>query len=85
MKIYEIHHVVTGEDVSAHGTLFAGQGAKWIVESGFIAAASMTAPERIVCINIHVVSFKKPVALGAIIRFENKVVLAGRSTAWFHA
>ena len=80
MKTYEIHHVVKGEDANGHGTLFAGQGAKWIVESGFIAAANLISPGKIVCMNIHGVFFKKPVPVGAIIRFDSKVVLAGRTS-----
>jgi acyl-CoA hydrolase len=80
MKTYEMHHVVKGEDANGHGTLFAGQGAKWIVESGFIAAANLTLPGRVVCMNIHGVLFTKPVPIGAIIRFESKVVLAGRTS-----
>jgi acyl-CoA hydrolase len=80
MRTYEIYHVVKGEDTNGHGTLFAGQGAKWIVESGFIAAADMTSPRRIVCLNIHGALFRTPVPLGTIIRFESKVVLAGRTS-----
>ncbi len=74
-----IHHLVKGEDINHHGTLFAGQGAKWFVEAGFVAAANMTAPENIVCVNIHGMLFKKPVPAGTIIRFESKVVFTGTS------
>lgn len=72
-----IHRLVKGEDLNHHGTLFAGQGAKWFVEAGFIAAANMTAPENIVCVNIHGMLFKKPVPAGAIVRYESQVVLTG--------
>jgi acyl-CoA hydrolase len=76
-KTYIIHHLVRGEDLNHHGTLFAGQGAKWFVESGFIAAANATAPANIVCVNIHGMLFKKPVPGGTIIRYESKLILAG--------
>jgi acyl-CoA hydrolase len=79
MKTFEVHHMVRGEDLNHHGTLFAGQCAKWFVEAGFIAAANLTTPENIVCVNIHGMLFKKPVPAGAIIRFESKVVLTGRT------
>jgi len=79
IKTYEIHHVVMGPDLNHHGTLFAGQGAKWFVESGFIAAANITSPESTVCVNIHGMLFKKRVTLGTIIRFESKVILTGRT------
>jgi acyl-CoA hydrolase len=51
----------------------------WFVEAGFIAAASLTHPRNIVCINIHGMLFKKPVKNGQIIRFESKVVLSGKT------
>lgn len=79
IKSCEIHHVVMGADLNHHGTLFAGQGAKWFVEAGFIAAANLTTPENIVCVNIHGMQFKKPAPAGTIIRYESKVVLTGKS------
>jgi acyl-CoA hydrolase len=79
IKSYEIHHVVMSADLNHHGTLFAGQSAKWFVEAGFIAAANLTAPPNIVCVNIHGMLFKKPVQAGTIIRYESKVVLAGNT------
>jgi acyl-CoA hydrolase len=78
MKAYQIHHFVRSEDLNSHRTLFAGQAAKWFVESGFIAAASITSPHNIVCLNIHGMLFKTPVPTGSIICFESKVVLARR-------
>lgn len=79
IKKYEIHHVVMGADLNHHGTLFAGQGAKWFVESGFIAAANITSPENIVCVNIHGMHFKTRVPLGTVVRFESKMVLSGQT------
>jgi acyl-CoA hydrolase len=79
IKACEIHHVVMGPDLNHHGTLFAGQGAKWFVESGFIAAANITSPESIVCVNIPGMLFKKRVPLGTIIRYESKIILNGRT------
>jgi acyl-CoA hydrolase len=79
IKTYVIHHVVMGPDMNHHGTLFAGQGAKWFVEAGFIAAANLTSPESTVCVNVHGMAFKSPVPSGDVIRYESKVVLTGRS------
>jgi len=78
-RTYVIHHLVKGEDINHHETLFAGQGAKWFVETGFVAAANLTSPENIVCVNIHGMLFKKPVPSGTIIRYEGKVVFTGRT------
>ncbi len=79
IKTYILHRLVKGEDLNHHGTLFAGRSAQWFVEAGFIAAANMTKPENIVCLNIHGMLFKKPVKPGSIIRFESKVIDAGRT------
>jgi len=79
IKTDVIHHVVMGADLNHHGTLFAGQGAKWFVEAGFIAAANLTAPENVVCVNIHGMLFKNPVPKGTILRYESKVVLSGKT------
>ncbi|MFH1081353.1 MAG: hotdog domain-containing protein [Pseudomonadota bacterium] len=74
-----IHHVVMGADLNHHGTLFAGQGAKWFVEAGFIAAANLTTPKNVVCVNIHGMLFKNPVPKGTILRYESKVVFSGKT------
>lgn len=79
IKKYETHHVVMGADLNHHGTLFAGQGAKWFVESGFIAAANITSPESTVCVNIHGMHFRTRVPLGTVVRYESKMVLSGKT------
>lgn len=73
LKMHNICRLVKSEDLTPHGILFAGKTAIWYVEAGFIAAASLTHPENIVCINVHSMLFKKPVQS---IRLEGKVVLA---------
>ncbi len=79
LKTHCICRMVKSEDLNHHGTLFAGKTAMWVVEAGFIAAASLTHPENIVCINVHGLLFKKPVRNGQIIRLESKVVMAART------
>jgi acyl-CoA hydrolase len=79
LKVNIINRLVKGDDLNHHGTLFAGKTAMWFVEAGFIAAASLTKPESIVCLNIHGMLFMKPIHNGSIIRFESKVVLAGNT------
>ncbi len=64
LKTHSICRLVKSEDLNHHGTLFAGKTAMWFVEAGFIAAASLTHPENIVCINVHGMLFKKPVRSG---------------------
>jgi acyl-CoA hydrolase len=79
-KTFVTNRLVKGEDLNHHGTLFAGRGAQWFVEAGFIAAAGITRPERILCLNVHGMLFKKPVNKGSIIRYESKVVFAGTTS-----
>ncbi len=79
IKTFVIHHLVKGEDLNHHRTLFAGRGAEWVVEAGFIAAASLLPPANVVCVKVHGMLFRRPVRPGEIIRFESKVVLTGRT------
>lgn len=79
LRTHSICRLVKSEDLNHHGTLFAGKTAMWFVESGFIAVASLTHPENIVCLNIHGMLFKKPIENGHVVRFESKVVLAGKT------
>lgn len=73
------HHLVKGQDLNHHGTLFAGRGAEWFVEAGFVAAAALTSPENVVCLKIHGMVFKKPVRKGQIIKYESKVIVVTRT------
>jgi acyl-CoA hydrolase len=84
LRTHVINRLVKGEDLNHHGTLFAGKAAMWFIESGFIAAAILTKPENIVCLNVHGMLFMRPIQNGAIVRFESKVVLAGRTRLISH-
>ena len=77
--VYSSVHLVKGEDLNHHGTLYAGRTAEWFVESGFIAAASMTKPEHIVCLKIHGMHFTRPVHKGELVTFSSRIVLTGRT------
>ena len=81
---YAIHHLVKSEDLNHHGTLYAGRSAEWFVEAGFIAAASLLSPDRIVCLKIHGMTFTCPVRPGSIVRYESRIVLAGRTSLVAH-
>jgi acyl-CoA hydrolase len=79
IQTFVIHHLVKGEDLNHHGTLFAGRTAEWFVEAGFIAASSLTHAENTLCLRIHGMTFTHPAHPGDILRFESKVVLTGRT------
>lgn len=84
LKQLVIHHLVKGEDLNHHRTLFAGRGAEWLVEAGFIAAADLLPPEFVLCLKIHGMQFRRPVRPGEVIRFVSRVVLAGKSRLVAH-
>ncbi len=79
MKTLTIHHLVKGEDLNHHQSLYAGRGAEWMVEAGFIAASDLLPPQYVLCLKIHGMTFQRPVRPGEVIRFESKIVLTGRS------
>jgi acyl-CoA hydrolase len=79
MKTLTIHHLVKGEDLNHHNTLFAGRGAEWLVEAGFIAAADLLPPQYVLCLKIHGMTFQRPVRPGEVVRFDSKIALTGRS------
>ena len=73
-------HLVKGEDLNHHGTLFAGRAAEWFVESGFLAAAAWVPTENIVLVKINSMTFSRPVKRGAVLRLDSEVVRAGRTS-----
>ncbi len=82
MKIttYVTNHLVKSEDLNHHGTLYAGGTAEWFVETGFIAASSLTHLENIVYLNIHGMLFSRPVRRGEIVCFESRIGCAGKTS-----
>ncbi len=50
------------------------------MEAGFIAAAALVKPENIVCLQIHVMIFQRPVKLGEVVCFESKIILTEKSS-----
>lgn len=81
MKVYETLHLVKGEDLNHHGTLFAARAAAWLVEAGFAAAACEHGDtDEIVLRNLQNMSFSKPLKKGTVVRFESRVVYAGSTS-----
>lgn len=73
-------HLVKGEDLNHHGTLYAGRGVEWMVEAGFIAASTATESEDIVCMRINSLLFRKPVPRGQMVIYESSIVYTGKSS-----
>ncbi len=81
MKTYNSIHLVKGEDLNHHGTLFAAKTAYWFVESAFVAAAATHRnTSEVLCRNIHGMAFGIPVELGDLICFSGRVVRAGKTS-----
>lgn len=74
-------HLVRSEDLNHHGTLFAGQMAKWLIEAGVIAACRLTGkPEDIVCAKLTDMNFRGSVQNGDTIEIKTKIALLGKSS-----
>ncbi len=74
-------HLVKPEDLNHHGTLYAGQMAKWLVEAGFITASRLCGkPEDVVCVQVNQMTFKKPVNNGDIVEIKSRVAYLGSSS-----
>lgn len=80
MQQYTTSHLVKGEDLNHHGTLFAARAAAWFVEAAFIAAGCTYGNNEIVCRNIHNMSFKKPVQKGTVLTFLARIVYTGKTS-----
>ena len=65
-KMISTRHLVKGEDLNHHGTLYAGRGVEWMVEAGFMTASAATESEDIVCMRINSLLFSKPVPVAEL-------------------
>lgn len=74
------NRMVKYKNLNHHGTLFAGQGAEWFVESGFIAASSVLPPDNVVCVKVHGMTFRRPVPKGHIVRSDSRIVMTGKTS-----
>ncbi len=76
-----IMHLVRSEDLNHHGTLFAGQMAKWLVEAGVITASRLCGKaEDVVCVQISGLTFKKPINIGDIVEIRSKIACLGSTS-----
>jgi len=76
---YTNMHLVKSEDLNHHGTLYAGRTAEWFVEAGFIAAASQTEPENVVCLKIHGMTFNRAINKGELVSVRSRSAKVGRT------
>lgn len=73
------NHLVKGEDLNHHGTLFAGRATEWVIESGFLAAADFLGTGSVVCAKVNDIHFYRPIHAGDRVHFVSKIVSAWHS------
>ena len=76
-----ITRLVKPEDLNPHGTLFAGQMAKWLIEAGTITAAQLFKTiEGIVLVKFTDMNFTRPIPNGHLAVIKSKIAYLGKST-----
>ena len=76
-----IPHLIKPEDLNHHGTLFAGQMARWLIEAGLILSSRLIGkPEDIVCVQLNAMTFKKPVNNGDLIEIRSMISYLGSTS-----
>lgn len=74
-------HLVKGEDLNHHHTLYGGRCVEWCVHMAYITAQScFEQPRSIVFMSIRSLSMRAPARLGDIVELVGKVDYVGEST-----
>lgn len=71
-------HLVRPEDLNHHGTLFAGQMAKWLIEAGLMTVSRLVGkPDDVVCVQLNSLTFTRPINNGDLIEIRTRVAHLG--------
>lgn len=74
-------HLVKGEDLNHHKTLYAGRCVEWCVQAGYIAAENcFDKPRPLVFMSIRSLAMRSPAQLGDLIQITGRVDYVGDST-----
>lgn len=74
-------HLVKGEDLNHHHTLYGGRCVEWCVHMAYITAQSCFAESRpLVFMSIRSLSMRSAARLGEIVEFTGRVDYVGEST-----
>lgn len=74
-------HLVKGEDLNHHQTLYAGRCVEWCVQAAYIAAESCFSDARpLVFMSIRNLSMRSPAKLGEMVEYRGAVDYVGTST-----
>ena len=83
-KYHQTKRLVRYEHLNHHRTLFAGIGAQWFIESGFVAVADCLPADNLICVQIDSLSFKKSVNSGEIVCYTSHIESVGTSSIKTH-
>lgn len=74
-------HLVKGEDLNHHHTLYGGRCVEWCVHMAYVAAQScFDDPQPLVFMSIRSLSMRTPARLGDLVEFTARVDYIGETT-----
>lgn len=77
----ETIHLVKGEDLNHHQTLYAGRCVEWCVEAAYVAAEScFDESQPLVFVSIRNLSMRSPARVGDLLRYIGTIDYVGEST-----
>jgi acyl-CoA hydrolase len=80
-RVITTTHLVKGEDLNHHQTLYAGRCVDWCVQMAYIAAENCFDEARpLVFMSIRNLAMREPARLGEIIQLTGRVDYVGEST-----
>ncbi|MCG8408206.1 MAG: acyl-CoA thioesterase [Phycisphaerales bacterium] len=80
-RVITTTHLIKGEDLNHHQTLYAGRCVEWCVQMAYIAAENcFNHPRPIVFMSIRSLSMRSPAYLGEIVQLTGRVDYIGEST-----
>lgn len=73
-------HLVMPEDLNPHGTLFAGQLAKWVVIDGVATASRLTGqPESVLLVKLDM-NLNRPIQNGHLSVIKSRIAYLGKTS-----
>jgi len=74
-------HVVKGEDLNHHETLYGGRCVEWSIETAYITAANcFDEAARVAFMSIRSLSIRSPARVGDVLCFTGRIDYVGEST-----
>lgn len=80
-RVLTTTHLVKGEDLNHHQTLYGGRCVEWAVHAAYVTAQNcFDTPRPVVFMSIRNLSMRVPARLGEIVQFTGRVDYVGEST-----